>query len=176
MAGHESNPASLFQLFVDYGRYTEATHLLLEYIESFASVVICIVWFFLKIVYLSDKFVTVYYSIMFFNGCNFATCILISDHFSSCFYEVNCFLLPFPAIQFPFWFCMFYIYSTIKLPWLSHRVHSTFLCFGDFLLVTWRGRWGTGRRGRNFGISRILVQYSSFIMTNSANAMLITEN
>ncbi|XP_030553691.1 nuclear pore complex protein NUP160 isoform X1 [Rhodamnia argentea] len=38
MAGHELNPASLFQLFVDYGRYTEATHLLLEYIESFASV------------------------------------------------------------------------------------------------------------------------------------------
>ncbi|KAL3729190.1 hypothetical protein ACJRO7_026308 [Eucalyptus globulus] len=38
MAGNESNPASLFQLFVDYERYTEATHLLLEYIESFASV------------------------------------------------------------------------------------------------------------------------------------------
>lgn len=37
MTGKESNPASLFQLYVDYGRYTEATNLLLDYIESFAS-------------------------------------------------------------------------------------------------------------------------------------------
>lgn len=37
MTGRESNPASLFQLFVNYGRYAEATYLLLEYIESFAS-------------------------------------------------------------------------------------------------------------------------------------------
>jgi hypothetical protein len=39
MTGRESNPASLFQLFVNYGRYAEATYLLLEYIESFASMV-----------------------------------------------------------------------------------------------------------------------------------------
>jgi nuclear pore complex protein Nup160 len=39
MTGKESNPASLFQLYVDYGRYTEATNLLLAYIESFASAV-----------------------------------------------------------------------------------------------------------------------------------------
>ncbi|KAG6727322.1 hypothetical protein I3842_02G124200 [Carya illinoinensis] len=38
MTGKESNPASLFRLYVDYGRYTEATNLLLDYIESFASV------------------------------------------------------------------------------------------------------------------------------------------
>uniref|UniRef100_A0A5B7BIU5 Uncharacterized protein n=1 Tax=Davidia involucrata TaxID=16924 RepID=A0A5B7BIU5_DAVIN len=37
MTGDESNPASLFRLYVDYGRYAEATNLLLEYIESFAS-------------------------------------------------------------------------------------------------------------------------------------------
>lgn len=37
MAGSESNPATLFRLYIDYGRYTEATNLLLEYIESFAS-------------------------------------------------------------------------------------------------------------------------------------------
>ncbi|XP_031284855.1 nuclear pore complex protein NUP160 isoform X3 [Pistacia vera] len=37
MTGQESSPASLFRLYVDYGRYTEATNLLLEYIESFAS-------------------------------------------------------------------------------------------------------------------------------------------
>ena len=39
MAGQVSNPASLFRLYVDYGRFTEATNLLLEYTESFASVV-----------------------------------------------------------------------------------------------------------------------------------------
>jgi hypothetical protein len=39
MTGRESNPASLFQLFVNCGRYAEATYLLLEYIESFASMV-----------------------------------------------------------------------------------------------------------------------------------------
>ncbi|KAL1369522.1 nuclear pore complex protein NUP160-like isoform X2 [Arachis hypogaea] len=38
MSGRESNPASLFQLYVSYGRYTEATNLLLECIQSFASV------------------------------------------------------------------------------------------------------------------------------------------
>ncbi|KAL5542946.1 hypothetical protein UlMin_010656 [Ulmus minor] len=38
MTGQESNPTLLFQLYVDYGRYTEATNLLLEYIESYASV------------------------------------------------------------------------------------------------------------------------------------------
>ncbi|KAK4272851.1 hypothetical protein QN277_021350 [Acacia crassicarpa] len=37
MAGRESNPASLFQLYVNYGRFTEATNLLLEFMESFAS-------------------------------------------------------------------------------------------------------------------------------------------
>ncbi|VVB11793.1 unnamed protein product [Arabis nemorensis] len=37
MAGQEASPASLFQLYVDYGRLTEATNLLLEYMESFAS-------------------------------------------------------------------------------------------------------------------------------------------
>ncbi|CAN4110826.1 unnamed protein product [Withania somnifera] len=35
MAGSESSPASLFRLYIDYGSYTEATNLLLEYIESF---------------------------------------------------------------------------------------------------------------------------------------------
>ncbi|KAI4375511.1 hypothetical protein MLD38_013371 [Melastoma candidum] len=38
MAGKESNPASLFQLYVDYGRYKEAIEVLQEYIESFAAV------------------------------------------------------------------------------------------------------------------------------------------
>ncbi|XP_024959556.1 nuclear pore complex protein NUP160 isoform X1 [Cynara cardunculus var. scolymus] len=38
MAGAESSPASLFQLYVDYGRYAEATNLLLHYIESVAAV------------------------------------------------------------------------------------------------------------------------------------------
>ncbi|XP_050381591.1 nuclear pore complex protein NUP160 isoform X2 [Argentina anserina] len=37
MTGQESNPALLFQLYVDYGRYREATNLLLEYIGSSAS-------------------------------------------------------------------------------------------------------------------------------------------
>ncbi|KAK1370532.1 nuclear pore complex protein NUP160 [Heracleum sosnowskyi] len=37
MVGNESSPASLLQLYVDYGRYAEATNLLLEYIESVAS-------------------------------------------------------------------------------------------------------------------------------------------
>ncbi|KAI4300319.1 hypothetical protein L6164_033710 [Bauhinia variegata] len=36
MAGQESDPASLFQLYVNCGRYTEATYLLLEFIESHA--------------------------------------------------------------------------------------------------------------------------------------------
>ena len=39
MTGQESNPALLFRLYVDYGRFTEATNLLLEYIESYASMV-----------------------------------------------------------------------------------------------------------------------------------------
>nr|XP_043625787.1 nuclear pore complex protein NUP160-like [Erigeron canadensis] len=38
MAGSESSPALLFQLYVDYGRYAEATNLLLRYIESAALV------------------------------------------------------------------------------------------------------------------------------------------
>ncbi|KAD4179671.1 hypothetical protein E3N88_28262 [Mikania micrantha] len=37
MAGSESSPATLFQLYVDYGRYPEATNLLLHYIESVSS-------------------------------------------------------------------------------------------------------------------------------------------
>ncbi|PSS21659.1 Nuclear pore complex protein [Actinidia chinensis var. chinensis] len=37
MTGDGVNVASLFRLYVDYGRYPEATNLLLEYIESFAS-------------------------------------------------------------------------------------------------------------------------------------------
>ncbi|KAF3494081.1 hypothetical protein DY000_02053061 [Brassica cretica] len=37
MIRQEASPASLFQLFVDYGRLTEATNLLLEYMEAFAS-------------------------------------------------------------------------------------------------------------------------------------------
>ncbi|CAA7059224.1 unnamed protein product [Microthlaspi erraticum] len=37
MGGQEASTASLFQLYVDYGRLTEATNLLLEYMESFAS-------------------------------------------------------------------------------------------------------------------------------------------
>ncbi|KAH1216805.1 Nuclear pore complex protein NUP160 [Glycine max] len=37
MTGRESNPASLFQLYVSYDRYAEATYLLLECIDSFAS-------------------------------------------------------------------------------------------------------------------------------------------
>lgn len=40
MTGQESNPALLFRLYVDYGRYTEATNLLLGYIDSYASMVI----------------------------------------------------------------------------------------------------------------------------------------
>lgn len=40
MTGQESNPALLFRIYVDYGRYTEATNLLLEYIDSCASMVI----------------------------------------------------------------------------------------------------------------------------------------
>lgn len=45
MTGEESNPASLFRLYVEYGRYTEATHLLLECMESFASMVIHVLVF-----------------------------------------------------------------------------------------------------------------------------------
>ncbi|XVE89260.1 hypothetical protein DITRI_Ditri19aG0188900 [Diplodiscus trichospermus] len=37
MTGPDPSPASLFQLYVDYGRYTEATNLFLEYVEVFAS-------------------------------------------------------------------------------------------------------------------------------------------
>ena len=39
MAGNESNPASLFRLYVDHGRHTEATNLLIEYMENLASIV-----------------------------------------------------------------------------------------------------------------------------------------
>lgn len=38
MSGQESDPAALFRLYVNYGRYPEATELLLEYIEFYASV------------------------------------------------------------------------------------------------------------------------------------------
>lgn len=37
MTSPEPSPASLFRLYVDYGRYTEATHLFLEFVEAFAS-------------------------------------------------------------------------------------------------------------------------------------------
>lgn len=37
MTGFEADPASLFRLYVNYGRYTESTNLLLEYIDSFAA-------------------------------------------------------------------------------------------------------------------------------------------
>ncbi|KAF6156793.1 hypothetical protein GIB67_033262 [Kingdonia uniflora] len=37
MTGQEADPASLFRLYVGCGRFTEATNLLLEYIESLAS-------------------------------------------------------------------------------------------------------------------------------------------
>ncbi|XP_057530266.1 nuclear pore complex protein NUP160 isoform X4 [Amaranthus tricolor] len=37
MTGQELNPATLFGLYVDYGRYPEATELLIEYIEAYAS-------------------------------------------------------------------------------------------------------------------------------------------
>lgn len=40
MTGHEADPATLFRLYVDYNRHAEATNLLLEYLESFASLVI----------------------------------------------------------------------------------------------------------------------------------------
>ena len=46
MAGSESNPASLFRLYVDYGRYAEATNLLLHYIEVLTSLV-CFLYFIL---------------------------------------------------------------------------------------------------------------------------------
>lgn len=39
MTGHELNPATLFRLYVDYGRYPEATELLVEYVEDYALVV-----------------------------------------------------------------------------------------------------------------------------------------
>ncbi|XP_068656473.1 nuclear pore complex protein NUP160 isoform X2 [Aristolochia californica] len=37
MTGQEPDAATLFRLYVNYGRYTEATNLLLEYLDSFAS-------------------------------------------------------------------------------------------------------------------------------------------
>ena len=43
MAGSESSPASLFQVYVDYGRYADATNLVLHYLESVASLV-CLVY------------------------------------------------------------------------------------------------------------------------------------
>ncbi|KAJ1698216.1 hypothetical protein LUZ63_006728 [Rhynchospora breviuscula] len=36
MTGQESDAATLFRLYINYGRYTEATNLLLEYLESYA--------------------------------------------------------------------------------------------------------------------------------------------
>ncbi|KAK9286738.1 hypothetical protein L1049_015142 [Liquidambar formosana] len=38
MTGQQSNPASLLRIYADYGRYTEATNLLLEHMESFSTV------------------------------------------------------------------------------------------------------------------------------------------
>ncbi|KAK6121287.1 hypothetical protein DH2020_044990 [Rehmannia glutinosa] len=38
MTGNESNPASLFRLYVDYGRYAEAINMLIEHMETLASV------------------------------------------------------------------------------------------------------------------------------------------
>uniref|UniRef100_A0A0E0JVF3 Uncharacterized protein n=1 Tax=Oryza punctata TaxID=4537 RepID=A0A0E0JVF3_ORYPU len=37
MSGTEADPATLFRLYINYGRQTEATNLLVEYLESFAS-------------------------------------------------------------------------------------------------------------------------------------------
>ncbi|XP_015689514.1 nuclear pore complex protein NUP160 [Oryza brachyantha] len=37
MSGTEADPAALFRLYINYGRHTEATNLLVEYLESFAS-------------------------------------------------------------------------------------------------------------------------------------------
>uniref|UniRef100_A0A0D9VC52 Uncharacterized protein n=1 Tax=Leersia perrieri TaxID=77586 RepID=A0A0D9VC52_9ORYZ len=37
MSGTEADPAALFRLYINYGRHTEATNLLIEYLESFAS-------------------------------------------------------------------------------------------------------------------------------------------
>lgn len=42
MSGRESNPASLFRLYIDYGRYAEATNLLVEYMEALGAVVSCL--------------------------------------------------------------------------------------------------------------------------------------
>lgn len=39
MTGQKSDPAALFRLYVDYRRYQEATKLLIEYIETYASAV-----------------------------------------------------------------------------------------------------------------------------------------
>lgn len=39
MGGQESGPASLLCLYVDYGRYTEATDLLIEYLDAYKSAV-----------------------------------------------------------------------------------------------------------------------------------------
>jgi hypothetical protein len=39
MTGQESDAATLFRLYVNYGRYTEATNLLLEYLETHATLV-----------------------------------------------------------------------------------------------------------------------------------------
>ncbi|KAL5211508.1 hypothetical protein ABZP36_022355 [Zizania latifolia] len=37
MSGTEADPAALFRLYINYGRHAEATNLLVEYLESFAS-------------------------------------------------------------------------------------------------------------------------------------------
>uniref|UniRef100_A0A0D9YM82 Uncharacterized protein n=1 Tax=Oryza glumipatula TaxID=40148 RepID=A0A0D9YM82_9ORYZ len=37
MSGTEEDPATLFRLYINYGRHTEAANLLVEYLESFAS-------------------------------------------------------------------------------------------------------------------------------------------
>ncbi|PKU73217.1 hypothetical protein MA16_Dca023693 [Dendrobium catenatum] len=38
MTGQQPDPATLVRLYIDYGRLAEATNLLLEYLESFATV------------------------------------------------------------------------------------------------------------------------------------------
>lgn len=37
MSGKEADPAALFRLYINYGRHTEATNLLVQYLDSFAS-------------------------------------------------------------------------------------------------------------------------------------------
>lgn len=39
MSGQEADPATLFRLYVEYGRYAEATNLFVEYINATTSLV-----------------------------------------------------------------------------------------------------------------------------------------